>query len=83
MLGNSGPSSPWLVTRLVATEDETGRLDAFLVGMLGARIYMRWQGDPRVAKLGEPAALVRDFVAALRDRPRTTFACALLILFAW
>ena len=32
MLGNSGPSSPWLVTRLVATEDETGRLDAFLNG---------------------------------------------------
>ncbi len=32
MLGNPGPNSPWLVTRLVATEDETGRLDAFLNG---------------------------------------------------
>lgn len=60
-----------------------GRLDAFLIGMLGARIYMRWQADPRAAKLGEPVALIRDLVAALREWPKASFSCALLVLLAW
>ncbi len=60
-----------------------GRLDAFLVGMLGARVYMRWQGDPRVSKLGPAAPLVDDLIAALRERPRTSFAIALLVFFGW
>lgn len=60
-----------------------GRLDTFLIGMLGARIYMRWHDDPRVAKLGEPAPLVRDLVAALRERPWACFAVGLACLLGW
>ena len=60
-----------------------GRLDAFLVGMLGARLYMRWHGDPRVTKLGPSHPLWEAIVAALRERPRTSFAVALVVVFGW
>jgi peptidoglycan/LPS O-acetylase OafA/YrhL len=60
-----------------------GRLDAFLVGMLGARLYMRWQGDSRVAALGESSPFWQGIVAALRERPWTSFAFGLGILLGW
>lgn len=60
-----------------------GRLDAFLIGMLGARIYMRWHEDPRVAKLGPAPGYVGGVVRALRERPGSSFALALVVLFGW
>ena len=60
-----------------------GRLDAFLVGMLGARLYMRWKDDPRVAKLGPSAPLWRGVVQALREHPWATFGCGLFVLLGW
>ncbi|MFO7563331.1 MAG: acyltransferase [Enhygromyxa sp.] len=60
-----------------------GRLDAFLIGMLGARLYMRWHDDPRAAKLGATHPLFGGLVAALRERPGTTFFVALVVLFGW
>lgn len=60
-----------------------GRLDAFLIGMLGARLYLRWHEDPRAAKLGPTHPLFAGLIAALRDRPWTTFAVALTVLLGW
>lgn len=60
-----------------------GRLDAFLIGMLGARLYLRWHDDPRAAKLGPSHPLLAGLVTALRERPVSTFAVALIVLFAW
>jgi peptidoglycan/LPS O-acetylase OafA/YrhL len=60
-----------------------GRLDAFLVGMLGARLYLRWHEDPRAAKLGDAHPLFAGLITALRERPRSTFAVALVVLFGW
>lgn len=44
-----------------------GRLDQFLIGMLLARLYMRWKDDPRVEKLG-PAGPVLEKGLALFKR---------------
>ncbi|HLT38302.1 MAG TPA: acyltransferase [Enhygromyxa sp.] len=60
-----------------------GRLDAFLIGMLGARLYMRWHEDPRAAKLGPTHPLFAGLVAALRERPWTSFGVALAVLLGW
>jgi peptidoglycan/LPS O-acetylase OafA/YrhL len=60
-----------------------GRLDAFLIGMLGARLYLRWHDDPRAAKLGPTHPLFAGLVTALRERPGQSFAVALLVLFGW
>jgi peptidoglycan/LPS O-acetylase OafA/YrhL len=60
-----------------------GRLDAFLIGMLGARLYMRWHDDPRVAKLGPNSPFGRGLVTALRDHPWASFAAGLVVLFGW
>jgi peptidoglycan/LPS O-acetylase OafA/YrhL len=60
-----------------------GRLDAFLVGMLGARLYLRWHEDPRAAKLGPAHPLFAGLVTALRERPVSTFVVALAVLFGW
>lgn len=60
-----------------------GRLDAFLIGMLGARIWLRWKDDPRARELGEAPGLVKGLVRALRERPGLSFATALVVFFAW
>lgn len=60
-----------------------GRLDAFLVGMLGARLYMRQHDDPRVAKLGPSAPFWRGLVTALREHPWASFGAGLVVLFGW
>ena len=60
-----------------------GRLDAFLVGMLGARLWLRWKQDPRVASLGPGHPLGAGLVRSLRERPRETFAAALVVFFSW
>jgi peptidoglycan/LPS O-acetylase OafA/YrhL len=60
-----------------------GRLDAFLIGMLGARLYMRWHEDPRAAKLGPTHPFFAGLVTALRERPGSTFGVALVVLFGW
>lgn len=60
-----------------------GRLDAFLIGMLGARLYMRWQGDPRAAKLGPTHPFFNGMIRALRERPIASFVVAVVILLGW
>ena len=60
-----------------------GRLDAFLVGMLGARLYMRWKEDPRVASLGPSNRLWLSVVEALRGHPWTSFACGMFVILGW
>ncbi|MCA9680833.1 MAG: acyltransferase [Myxococcales bacterium] len=60
-----------------------GRLDAFLIGMLGARLWLRWQRDPRVALLGPSNPISEALAAALRERPRIFFAAAIVVLLAW
>ena len=60
-----------------------GRLDAFLIGMLGARLYMRVHDDPRVAKLGPSPPLFAGLVRALRERPGLSFVVALAVLLGW
>ncbi|GEM_PF-275930 len=60
-----------------------GRLDAFLVGMLGARLWMRWKRDPRVSLLGPSNPISEAIAAGLRERPGACFLTALLVFFGW
>lgn len=60
-----------------------GRLDTFLIGMLGARLYLRWREDPRAAKLGPAGPFWQGIVNALREHPWTSFACGMIAFFGW
>ena len=60
-----------------------GRLDTFLIGMLGARVYMRWRQDPRADRLGPASPLIGGWVRALRERPWASLACGLIAFVSW
>ena len=59
-----------------------GHLDQFLIGMLGARFYMRWREDPRAAAFGAPNALGR-LVAALMRRPALAASLGAVAFFGY
>lgn len=60
-----------------------GRLDQFLIGMMAARIYMRWRDDPRAASLSPPGPLMRWFVGLLERHDRLLMVAAVGVAFGW
>lgn len=59
-----------------------GRLDQFLIGMLGARFWLRWREDPRVARLG-PSPWSDRLAAQWRRGGAFWVVPGTVVLFAW
>jgi peptidoglycan/LPS O-acetylase OafA/YrhL len=60
-----------------------GRLDQFLVGMLAARIYLRWHDEPRATSLPPAGPALRLLLATLRQRSGLVMAAAVVLFFGW
>lgn len=60
-----------------------GRLDQFLIGMLGARFYLRYREDPRCEKLGPAHRIVESAAALWRRYQGLWILPALACLFGW
>jgi len=60
-----------------------GRLDQFLIGMLAARVYMRWHDDPRIDTSKPPGPLLAPVLSVLRGRSVGLAAGAVVLFFGW
>lgn len=60
-----------------------GRLDQFLIGMLGARFYLRYTEDPRAALLGPPTRVVAWAAALWQRHPGKWIVLGAAALLGW
>lgn len=60
-----------------------GRLDQFLIGMLGARFYLRYREDPRAGQLGKAPAIVAAAVRVWNKNASLWIVPATVVLFGW